>query len=266
MKILLFLGIVSHAFVAAQSPATDPILVDPQTWQSAIVIERFASPAVEISVGLLATPQAPPQVTANVFLDAGSLLAPLAQDLPCPTSVSAKHPYLTNATVTIPLRTTAKPVALRVVFRSGANPVGKPGIIGNALVRITPPGALEALLKKQVEDPSRPLRLLVFGKATGLREMLSGWHLPFTDAGPNPPGSAAVDTLMIGETDDRSHLPVLTPRSSLFALSTDSRQDADSEMVRSESTTSTIVRSSGNLDWRNSPRLHRLLASHLTPR
>jgi hypothetical protein len=266
MKFLLFVAIVAPAIVSAQTPIPDPVPVDAEAGRSPIVIERFASTSVEVALGFLHSEQGPLSVTADVFLDGGSLLVPLVKDLPFNPSVPSDPAYLTKGTFTIPFKTSEKPVILRMVFKNGVTSNGKSAVIGNAFVRITPRGALEALLKNRVESSSRPLRLLVFGKSPGLREMLTGWHLSFTDSGTSPPGSAAADTLMIGETDDRSHLPVLTPQSSLFVMSTDPRQDADSEICDYGSTRSTIFRPSGNPDWGNNPRLHRLFATHLAPR
>ena len=248
----------------AQSVA--PLLIDADTVRSQIVIERFATPMVDMPVTFLISKNELHQVSADVFLDGGSLLAPLIKDLPFKPSALAEHLNLTKGSVAIPLKATDKPLTLRVIFKNEASPSGEKEIIGNALVRLTPPGVLEALLKNRVIDTSKPLKIVVFGKADGLRQMLTKWQLPFVDIGRNPPGSTAADTLMIGETDDRSHLPVLTPQSSLFVLSTDARQDSDTEIYDADSARSTIIRYTGNIDWEKDPKFHRLLTAHLSPR
>lgn len=264
MKLPAFLTVVVPVLALGQ--ASTSLLVDPDVGQSPLVIERFASAEVHVTVGFLVAPGGPEDITADVFLDGGKLLAPLAKDLPVTPVDSPEDPLPAKGTLSIPLKQTERPLNLQVIFKRKAAPAGEENVIGKALVRVIPPGALEAILKKRVQDTERPLRIVVFGKAEGLREMLTRWNLPFSDNGADPPGSTAAHTLMIGETNDRSHLPTLTPHASLFALSTDFRYDADSEIHDSESARSTIVRSYGIKDWANDPRLHRLIATHLSPR
>lgn len=263
MKLAAFFTIAAPALALGQ--ASTSLLVDADVSQRPLVIERFASAEVPVTVGFLVAPGGPKDVAADVFLDGGKLVAPIAKDLPVTPVDSPEDPLPAKGTLSIPLKQTEKPLNLRIIFKSKTAPAGEDNVIGKALLRVTPAGALEAILKKRVQDTERPLRIVVFGKAVGLREMLTRWNLPYSDNGADPPGSTAADTLMIGETSDRSHLPTLTPHASLFVLSTDFRHDTDSEIHDSESARSTIVRSNGITDWAENPLLHRLIATHLSP-
>lgn len=263
MKSLLFLGIMTHAFVAAQSLGADPMLVDPSIEKSVLFVERFSAPEISIPVGFLSAPGSLQNVTADAHLDGGDLLAPLARNLPFHPAEPGKIPYLITGNFVISMADISKPAFMRMTICTPAEPNTEKRVIGTVIVRTTPPGDLEALLMSRIEDRAHPLKLIVFGKASGLREMLKNWHVPFNDTGSEPPSSAQPDSLVIGETSDLSHLPNLLNGSSIFAQTTDSGLDTESVIRESGTTRSTIIRYTENSDWRNDPKLHRLLSSHL---
>lgn len=239
------------------------MLVDSPIGKSVMFVERFSSPEITIPVGFLSAPSSLQNITADVHLDGGDLLAPLARNLPFHPTEPGKIPCLTAGNFVISMADVSKPASMRVIIYKPAKPNTEKRVIGTVSVRTTPPGDLEALLKSRIEDRLHPLKLIVFGKAPGLREMLKDWRVPFNDVGSEPPTSAPPDALVIGETSDLSHLPNLLNGSSVFAQTSDSGLDTESVIRESGTARSTIIRSSEISDWRNDPKLHRLLSSHL---
>lgn len=262
MKPLLLCGLLVPAALATEPP----VPVAPDTGKATLSVECFAGPLLQIPAAFIADPQAPHPWFADAYLDGGKLGAPLAKAIPFRRGPAGSSPYLTNGwfLLSLPDATPARPIVLRLVLSDG--PAGSERrALGSIVVRVTPRDLLRQTFTARLGDLDRPLGITVFGPAPGPRDLLTAWRIPFRDAGPNPPGAAPAATLLLGETADLTRLPVPTPGASLFVLSSDPRQEADTEIRDLGGALVTLVRSTA-ADWSADPQLHRLLAAHLSQR
>jgi hypothetical protein len=219
-------------------------------------VERFQSSEVEIpAIFLRSTLQQDPPV-ADVFLDGDALGVPLSASLPFQTSASA-HPWLIEGKFRLALPENAKPYRLRVRFREARLP-GR--VIGWVTVRVFPPEDLKDVLSRWLRQEGNE-EVALFGESKGLRELFSGWGIPYTDFGPEFP-SASNHRLMIGSTASLEKLPS-QGRNPLFLLSTDPEPEGARWVQTLNHPNRLLVRIPGNPDWRSSPLLHRLLCSEL---
>ena len=260
MKSLLLCGLLAPAALAAQPPL--PVAAD--TGKVALSVECFAGPVLKIPAAFIADPKAPQTWFADAYLDGGKLGAPLAKAIPFTRGPAASSPYLANGwfLVSLPDAAPPKPIVLRLILSAGSADSERQAI-GSVVVRITPRDFLRQALAARLGDSDRPLGILVFGPAPGPRDLLTAWRIPFQDAGPNPPGTAPAATLLLGETADLTRLPAPTPGASIFVLTSDPRQEADTEIRDLGGALVTLVRPAAT-DWNTDPRLHRLLAAHLS--
>lgn len=259
MKPVLLCGLLVHAALAAQPPL--PVAAD--TGKVALSVECFAGPVLQIPVAFIADPQAPQAWFADAYLDGGKLGVPLAKAIPFTRGPAGSSPYLANGwfLVSLPVAVPAKPIVLRLILTAGPTGAERQAV-GSVVVRVTPRDFLRQALAARLGDPERPLGILVFGPAPGPRDLLTAWRIPYQDAGPNPPGTAPAAMLLLGETADLARLPAPTPGASLFVLTSDPRQEADTEIRDLGGALVTLVRPAA-ADWNTDPRLHRLLAAHL---
>lgn len=262
MKPLVLYSLLAAAALAAPPPL--PVAAD--TGKAALSVECFAGTVLKIPVAFIADPQTSSQWFADAYLDGGKLGAPLLKAVPFTRGPAGGSPYLANGwfLLSLPDAAPAKPIVLRLILTAGLADTERQAF-GSVVVRVTPRDFLRQAFAARLGDAGRPLGVTVFGPAPGPRELLTAWRIPFRDAGPNPPGTAPAETLLLGETADLARLPAPTPGASIFVLTSDPRQEADTEIRDLGGALVTLVRAAA-ADWNTDPRLHRLLAAHLSQR
>ena len=222
------------------------------------VIERLLGAEAVVKAAFLQDKDWAGELSADVYLDGGSIGAPLAKGLRFVPTAAPTHPALLEGSFTIPPPDTSKPVAQIIVLHASKNGGNRSRVAAFRLqwaATTAAQAALKALPKLQV-----------FGSVPGLREQLRLWHIPFDDLGAEMPLRIDPQTSAVGDAAaDGSQPPALSERSTLLLLRVQSasmtevlRKDTDGQRL-------TLVTLPHAADWRRTPLLYRILTQHLTP-
>jgi hypothetical protein len=253
----LFFAILSSG-IAAQEPLRIVALDGDIGHGVPEVIERMLGADAMVKAAFLRGEDWAGELSADMYLDGGSIGAPLTKDLQFVPVATPTHPALLEGSFTIPPPDTSKPVAQIIVINASKNG-GNRSRVAAFRLQWASTTAAQAALK------ALP-KLQVFGSVPGLREQLRLWHIPFDDLGAEMPLSIDPQTSALGDAAaDGSQTPALSERSSLLLLRTQPAsmtgvlcKDADGRRL-------TLVTLPHTADWRRSPLLYRILIQHLTP-
>lgn len=221
------------------------------------VVERILGAEAQVKVSLLQNKGEAAELTADVYLDGGSMAAPLAKGLKF-APLAAAHPALLEGSFSIPSPDTVKPVVQIVEIHVSAKGEERSRI---AVFRLqwASASAVKATLK------AAP-KLQVFGSVPGLREQLRTWQIPFDDLGRELPLRIDAQASAVGDAIfDGARPPELGEQSSLLLVQV--KQASMIEVSCKDGggrrlTRATLPRAA---DWRRSPVLYRILVQHLTP-
>jgi hypothetical protein len=249
--------IITALILLATDPSSGqpPVLVALETAGGPPVVECFAKPGSAITVAFANTPD-DASLLADIYMDGGSLAVPLAKNIPFEVYQNSAMGHVVQGGFKLPesLANGEKPLLLRLVTRPSGSTM---------IVRLTPRDHLKNTLAAVVTKRADMMTLMVFGRMPGIRTLLDEWKIPYHDCGPNPPGTILPGSILLGSTDWPESLLRPSAGSSLFVTVGDPLFDGDPLVKEYAGSIATYVKCGNSPDWNASPRLHRLLATHL---
>ncbi|WP_395747139.1 hypothetical protein [Prosthecobacter sp.] len=253
--------LLTAVFLTACLPAAEPLRMlaldgDLEHGVSEVV-ERILGADATVRLSFLQNKELEGELSADVYLDGGSIGAPMAKDLRFAREPAPTHPAVLEGSFTIPAPDTSKPVSQIVVINFTENGKRR-SRVATFHLQWTSLAAVQAALK---DLP----KLHVFGRAAGLREKLRTWRIPFDDLGAEMPLHIDPQAFAVGEVtaDSSTQLPSLGEQSSLLMVQAKpvsmlevSYQDVGGKRL-------TLVHLPGAPDWQRDAFLYRILLKHL---